>query len=186
MKAPHAASATVPVGMSSKRRRDHVHRPAERAVLAARAVERLAGWTCRPGYDVVPPSLPCLGLENRIDTLVIPATVVLVQTINRTLREARCDAFVVVAADEPGSNIMGELAFERSGTSSGMVPAVSGHRPSVSCGWLALPSSDLPRPQCSFAATVSRSVRSRGNLMLRRRGASNWRPSFSPATWSRS
>lgn len=98
------------------RRRDHVHRPAERAVLAACAVERLAGWTCRPRCDVVPPSLPCLGLESRIDTLVIPATVVPVQTINRTLREARCDALVVVAADELGSPIMGQLAFERSGT----------------------------------------------------------------------
>lgn len=97
------------------RRRDDAPSPADRAVLAARAVERLAGWTCRPRCDVVPPSLPCLGLESRIDALIIPATVVPVQTINRTLQEARCDAVVVVAADDPCSPITGQLAIRRAG-----------------------------------------------------------------------
>lgn len=97
------------------RRRDDVPRPADRAVLAARAVGRLAGWTCRPRCDVVPPSLPCLGLEICIDALIIPATVVPVQTINRTLQQVRCDALVVVAADDPCSPIIGQLALVQSG-----------------------------------------------------------------------
>ena len=93
------------------RRQDEVYTPGERAILAARAVERLAGWNCRTRCDVVPPSLPCLGLESRIDALLIPAAVVPVQKINKALQEARCDALVVVAKDDPNSTIMGQLAL---------------------------------------------------------------------------
>ncbi|WP_205479538.1 hypothetical protein [Sphingomonas arenae] len=81
----------------------------------------------------MPPSLPCLGLESCIDALIIPATVVPVQTINRTLQKVRCDALVVVAADDPCSPIMGHLALVQSG-------AVDWHGP---CRFWASPLGEL-------------------------------------------
>ena len=115
------------------RRQDEVRRPGERAILAARAVERLAGWNCQPRCDVVPPSLPCLGLESRIDALLIPATVIPVQTVNQALQEARCDALVVVATDDPNSPVVGHFAQRESG-------AVNWHGP---CRFWSSPMSEL-------------------------------------------
>ena len=90
----------------------------ERAVLAARAVEKMAGWNCRPRRDLMDQGLSCLGLEEVRDALLIAATTVPVRAINQLLAEARCDAVVVVASDEPLSPVIAHLALMRGGAAS--------------------------------------------------------------------
>ncbi|MEN3972320.1 hypothetical protein WJS89_06530 [Sphingomicrobium sp. XHP0235] len=87
----------------------------ERAILAARAVEKLAGWNCRPRCELDAEGLTCLGFEKRRDALLVAATMVPVRAINQTLAEARCDAVVVVASDEPVSPAIAHLALMRAG-----------------------------------------------------------------------
>jgi hypothetical protein len=81
-------------------------------MLAARAVERLAGWKCQPRCDLAPPSLACLGYEPRADALLFPAnTNVPVEAINSVLGQACCNGLVVVSGDEAGSPVRAHVVL---------------------------------------------------------------------------
>lgn len=99
------------------RRRVEIHGPGERAMLAARAVERLAGWKCQPRCDLAPPSLACLGYELRADALLFPAsTNVPAEAINSVLGQARCNGLVVVSGDEGDSPVRAHVVLGAKGT----------------------------------------------------------------------
>lgn len=116
MKGPHAASAIVSVGEKLMRRFIDVQVPSDRAVLAARAIEKMAGWRAEARSELVPPTLPCLGYEPHVDALLFPAgSIVPVTAIEAAVRDLRCDALAVVAEDEPGSPVRAHAVLRSSG-----------------------------------------------------------------------
>lgn len=98
------------------RRREDIRGPGERVMLAARAVERLAGWECQPRCDLAPPSLACLGYAPRADALLFPAgTNVPVDAINSVLGQARCNGLVVVSGEEADSAVRAHVVIRAKG-----------------------------------------------------------------------
>lgn len=96
--------------------REDIRGPGERIMLAARAVERLAGWECQPRCDLAPPSLACLGYAPRADALLFPAgTNVPVGAINSVLRQARCSALVVSTGEEAASPVRAHVVLGAKG-----------------------------------------------------------------------
>lgn len=99
------------------RRLVDVPEPSDRAVLAARGIEKMAGWRAEARSELVPPTLPCLGYEPRIDALLFPASLIVpVMAIEAAVRDLRCDALVVVVGDELGSPVRVHAVLRSSGT----------------------------------------------------------------------
>lgn len=98
------------------RRRVESPRSGQRAMLAARAFERVLEWRCRPRCDLVPPSLACLGYETQADALLFPASFnVPAEAINSVLRQARCSALVVSTGDEAASPVRAHVVLGAKG-----------------------------------------------------------------------